>query len=393
MLEFFAPCARGTESFLAEELRQLPIRKVRPLGSGVAFYGDLKDAYRALLWSRTASRVLLVLDRVPAPDADTLYQACRGIPWEDHVLSEGTIAVSAHGTNEQLRNTQFTAQKVKDALCDRLREKSGQRPSVDATAPDVLVNVSLRGEKATVSIDLAGVPLFKRGYRAGPQQGQAPLKETLAAALLMAAGWPQSAAAGGVLVDPLCGSGTIPIEAGLMAADVAPGIFRERWGFERWLGHDEDLWSNLLDQADQRADVGLALLGSQVRVFASDVDAGMVDIAQANARRAGLADALAFGICDVAKASLPPYAGQGSDCGWTLVTNPPYGERLSSFPELPQLYQGLAAFVRTTPRLMKATVITSDPRVDSAFGKAPGSTIKANNGPLEVSIRTYQDLH
>ncbi len=252
-MEFYATCVAGLESILAEELRSLGLKSVRPLTGGVAFFGALKEAYTALLWSRVASRVHLVVCRIEAPDADTLYTNIKEVPWEEHVAGNGTMAVSARGSNENLRDTRFTALRVKDAVCDRIRELCGERPDVDTEAPDVLIHVSLRQHRMTVSIDLSGVSLENRGYRGSTQRHYGDVGETIAAAALLKVGWAEHAAAGSTLVNPSCGDGTVAIEAALMAAGVAPGIMREHWGCTGWLGHDEELWSRLLDEADERA--------------------------------------------------------------------------------------------------------------------------------------------
>jgi len=236
--EFFAVAARGTGAALAAELAGLGTADVREAPAGVAFTGGLEAAYRACLWSRVATRVLLPLGRVAAGTADELYDGARALPWEEHLAPEGTLAVDFSGTNPGITNSHFGALRVKDAICDRFRARSGRRPDVDPTAPDLRVNVHLAGVQAVVSIDLSGDSLHRRGYRAGA--GEAPLKESLAAAILMLAGWPGPARAGAPLLDPCCGSGTLVIEAALMAADRAPGLNR-RMGFTRWRGHDVGL--------------------------------------------------------------------------------------------------------------------------------------------------------
>ena len=252
-LELFARCAGGFEDVLAQELKGLHMARVRPLKGGVSFFGSLSDAYAACLWSRVATRVQLVLARVRADDAETLYREVRGLPWEEHVRVGATISVRAHGTNTSLRNTSFTALKAKDALCDRLREVRGERPNVDAREPDFALDIALHQHKATICINLSGASLHRRGYREDGVQTEAPLKETLAAGILLAAGWPEVAHEGGVLVDPMCGSGTIAIEAALMAAGTPSAILRDSWGFEGWMGHDPQLWRKIVEQAEERS--------------------------------------------------------------------------------------------------------------------------------------------
>ena len=237
VFQFFAACPRNVADLLAAELRALGIEPGREHPAGVGFEGPLEHGYLACLHSRTASRVILTLGEVAADTPEAFYAALVQMPWEDHLEPEGTLAVDTVGESPPwLRHTQFAALKVKDAIVDRFRERTGTRPSVDLERPDLRVNVRFARERAMIGIDLSGEPLHRRGYR---QSGvEAPLKENLAAALLLRAGWPEIAERGGSFVDPMCGSGTLVIEAALIAARVAPGLLRRRFGFERWRGHD-----------------------------------------------------------------------------------------------------------------------------------------------------------
>ena len=187
-MEFFATCSRGFEKVLGDELRAAGVHGVRPLKAGVAFQGGAEDAYRALLWSRVASRVLLTLARIDARDADALYEGVKAIPWEEHVPVGGSIAIDARGTNGRLRDTRFTALRSKDAVCDRLRELRGERPDVDTANPSVRINVGIHDNKATVSLDLAGASLDRRGYASAGKPKGAPLRENLAAGMLLLSG-------------------------------------------------------------------------------------------------------------------------------------------------------------------------------------------------------------
>ena len=289
-MEFFATCVAGLEPILGQELRSLGMQKVRPLTGGVSFDDDLQAAYRALLWSRVASRIQLVLARIDAGDSDMLYMGARAIHWEDHISPEATIAVTARGTNEQLRDSRFTALRVKDAICDRLRELRHGRPDVDSASPDLLIRVHLRSRRATVSLDLSGTSLEDRGYRDAARTSHATIHETLAAAALLACDWPRLACEGGVLIDPNCASGTLCIEAALLAADIAPAITRSRWGFEKWSGHDEDEWIALLSDADKRAQNG----PQNAKVIAFDQRKDELLCAQARAKSAGVAKHVRF---------------------------------------------------------------------------------------------------
>ena len=257
-LEFFASCLAGLEAPLADELKSLGIRSVRPLGGGVAFFCDVRHALKACLWSRLASRIMLVVGRVDARMADLLFEDALELPWEDVVAPGASIAVSAHGMNDELRNTRFTALKVKDAVCDRLREARGERPDVDAECPDAAIDVRVREKRATISLDLSGASLYRRTYLAPDDGAEAPLECALAAGLLALAGWDGRARAGAACVDAACGDGAVVVEAAAVACDLAPGLTRERWGFFGWAQSSPAIWNELIAQADDRFEAGLA---------------------------------------------------------------------------------------------------------------------------------------
>lgn len=385
--ELFARCASGFEGVLAQELKELRMRRVRPLQGGVSFFGTQADAYRACLWSRVATRIQLVLCRASATSAERLYEDVAAFAWEDHVRQGATIAVEAHGTNENLRKTTFTALKVKDALCDRLRNVWGQRPDVDAKNPDFALNVAVHQHKATVYLNLSGTSLHRRGYREDGVQTEAPLKETLAAGMLLAAGWPALADKGGALVDPMCGSGTLAIEAALMAAHVAPGILRATWGFEGWAQHDATAWGNLVAEATQQVEEKRP----QACVIAGDKDAHAVEIARANVRRANVSDIVRLHCDDATNLGrhLRGVTKRGSVPG-LLVANPPYGQRLLSQTELPQVHAALAAAVDAVPAGWRVAIITPDEGIDTALGREPQRTIECHNGPLSVRVRIFE---
>ena len=262
--EFFATCLPGVESLLSDELRALKVRKVRPLAGGVAFYGSPETALRVCLWSRLAGRVNVVVGRVDAFDADALYAGVRNLAWEE-VLAEGaSIAVRANGVNGELRNTQFTALKVKDAVCDRLAEARGARPDVDAQAPDALIEVRLRDDRATVALDLSGASLARRSYLRPEDGPDAPVAVAQAAALLATLEAPERLAAGWGLMDPACDDGILVCEAAGLLVDQAPGLVRDRWGFTGWARLDAEAWDDLLAEADDRLEAGLArVLGAE----------------------------------------------------------------------------------------------------------------------------------
>ncbi|MDP6042636.1 MAG: THUMP domain-containing protein, partial [Candidatus Latescibacteria bacterium] len=231
----FATTPRGLEALLADEIRDLGGEEVRVVRSGVGFVGDREVAYRLCLWSRVAGRVLLTLGEFEAETPEALYEGVQGIDWSEHLMPEGTLAVTCASVQSEISHTHFGALKVKDAIVDQFRDRMGVRPSVEVIQPDVRVNLYLFRNQATLSLDLSGESLHRRGYRVAG--GEAPLKEHLAAALLLRARWLEVAKAGGSLIDPMCGSGTFLVEAAMMAGDVAPGLSRSYFGFENWLQH------------------------------------------------------------------------------------------------------------------------------------------------------------
>ncbi len=373
----FATTAKGLEPLLADELTALGASDVRPTRAGVAFTGDLELAYRACLWSRLASRILLLLDHFTITNADDLYAAIKAVAWEQHLTADGTLAVEFTGGGSGIDHTRFGAQRVKDGVVDRLRERTGRRPSVDPARPDLRIHLHLARGEAQLYIDLAGEPLHRRGYRL--EAGAAPLKESLAAALLLRAGWPEIAAAGGGLVDPLCGSGTLPIEAALIAADCAPGIDRDYYGFEGWLGHMPALWQQLHAEARERRSVGLGRLPA---IAASDSDGAVVALAEANATRAGLAGKIHFSVAPLT--AVQP-VGEGAGL---VITNPPYGERLEAQEGLGRLYADLGATLRERFEGWRAAIFTGNPPLGLCLGLKARRSHTFWNGPIECRLLT-----
>jgi 23S rRNA (guanine2445-N2)-methyltransferase / 23S rRNA (guanine2069-N7)-methyltransferase len=311
-----------------------------------------------------------------------LYAATREVAWEDHVSASGTIAVDATGTNSALRNTQFSAVRVKDAIVDRLREVKGERPGVDRDSPDVRVNLVVAGERGKLAIDLSGQPLHRRGYRQSGVQVTAPMKETLAASVLEIAGWRAIAAQGGAFLDPLCGSGTLVIEAAMAAADIAPGLFRSGWGFERWSGHDESAWTRLLDEADGRCERGLESL---VPIEGSDRDGAAVDIAVACARRAGLGRHVTFEVRPLSQAAPPSGARYG-----LIASNPPYGERMGDSVSVATLHAELSVLLRGAFIEWDAAFITSDESIERGMRMHSQGVTSLMNGRIPASVYVFR---
>ena len=322
----FITAPAGTADLAAAELTAFGATDVKALRAGVECAGTLEHAYRACLWSRVANRVLLPIAQFPAPTPEALYDGARGVDWGAHLAADGTLAVDCTTGRSAITHTQYAALKVKDAVVDQFRERTGGRPSVDVATPDVQLNLHIDRDVATLAIDLSGDSLHRRGYR-GPQ-GAAPLKENLAAAILLRAGWPEIARAehGAVgLVDPMCGAGSLVIEAALIAADVAPGLLRTYFGFLRWRGHDAPLWQQLLEEANARRGAGSI---EHVALRAYDRDPAAVRATLDNTARAGFARLVHAERRDLA--DLPPAPAPRG----LVVVNPPYGERIGEVTEL-----------------------------------------------------------
>lgn len=379
---FFVTCPRGMDYLLGDELRALGLEPFRNAPAGVWARGDLAGGYRACLWSRLASRVILHLEDVPAGSADGMLEATRALPWEDHIPVEGRFRVTFQGRNDEIRNTQFGAQKVKDGIVDRFRERSGKRPSVDASQPDVTVSARLHRSTLSLGIDLSGDSLHRRGYRT--DKGQAPLRESLAAALLIRAGWPGVAAEGGDFYDPMCGSGTIVIESAMMACDMAPGRKREHWGFEGWQGHDPELWLSLRQEAERRAHEGRQR--KLPAIVGHDQDSRVIAAAWRNIQRAGLE-----GVVHVECHSIGSWQPerQVAEHG-LLLTNPPYGERLSEKKQLAALYQSLGSLALGHFRGWRLGVFTGAPEFGKSIGLRSYRKYKLFNGKLPAQLLLFE---
>ncbi len=379
--QFFATTSRGTEPLLAAELPALGAASVSSGRSGVSFEGGMEVAYRVCLWSRFASRVLMPLSGFAAATPEDLYAGVRTIDWSQHISADGTLAVDCHSAESHIDHTHFASLKVKDAIVDQIREASGIRPSVDLQRPDLRVNLYLYRNEATVSIDLAGEGLHKRGYRL--HGGQAPLKENLAAAILARANWPEIAAAGGGLIDPMCGSGTLCIEAAMMAADIAPGLRRSYFGFRRWKGFDAELWETLLEDAKKRRLEGLPKLPP---LLGCDIDPDAVRLAQANVDRAGLGGMVKIEQCELANATPEKSSSDGAGL---LVANPPYGERLGEQKTIEPLYARLGSTLKAHFGDWQAAVFTGNPKLAGALRLRPHRSYSLYNGPIKCRLLCF----
>lgn len=377
--EFFAAAPKGIEPILQEELRDLGGGESRVTAGGVHFSGPLSLALRACLWSRTAGRVLFSLGRFPVGGTADISETVRSIPWEDHAVPGKTLAVDFNGSGSGIDNTMYGAQLVKDAVVDRLRSRRGVRPDVDPKSPDLLINCRLARGYLSVHIDLSGDSLHLRGYR---QEGfAAPLRENLAAALLIKAGWPAVAADGGTLIDLMCGAGTFVIEAALIGADTAPGLLRTRWGFTGWQGHDPALWNTLTEEARERRDAGMA---RAPRCYGFDDDPRAIKAAAHNAARAGMVSLVQFEKRALDAAVTKPEYRTG-----LIVTNPPYGKRMGTEEDLAALYARLGDVLKKRFPRWRAAVFTGEPELGKRMGLRAGRVNKFFNGAIPCVLLQF----
>jgi len=380
-LKLSATCPKGLGSLLVPELTGLGAENVRETPAGVAFEGTLATAYRACLWSRFANRILLQLSEFAANDADDMYEGIKRLPWHEHIAPGKTLAVDFSGRTESIRNTQFGAQRCKDGIVDSIRAQGGLRPNVDVKAPDLRVNVRLYRGKVTVAIDLAGTSLHRRGYRL--DGGKAPLKENLAAAVLTRAGWPEYAQAGWCLIDPMCGSGTLLLEAAMMALNHAPGLERLHWGFDGWRQHNPAQWQAIVADARDKV-LTEAPGGLEIRGYDGDIAA--IRRAEENIHRLGLDRLVRVLPKSINQLTRPTHRDMAQGL---LVCNPPWGERLSDSSAMNYLYRELGETMDREFRGWQAAVLTSNPSLGRAIGLRSHRQYTLNNGALDVQILLF----
>ncbi len=368
----------GAASVLAEELAQFGAHDIRERSHDVKFQGTLEVGYRACLWSRTATRVLLSLGSIDAGSSKSVYDAVKRIDWREHLATGATLACDCSGGNESIRHTIYGSQLLKDAVCDNLRDATGERPNIKPERPDVLLHLHVEGPTALLSVDFSGESLHRRGYRT--EGGRAPLKENVAAAVLLRAGWPGICERGGMLLDPMCGSGTFLTEGALIAADAAPALDRDYFGFTGWRGHDAGLWVQLCAEARERRSARPA----RRCIVGSDVDADAVRMALVNGGRAGVADWL-----HVEKRSLGELVAPKGGVG-LIATNPPYGERIGAESGLPALYSELGLTLRDRFQGWQAAILTGNPPLARNLGIYAKRTHRFYNGTIECRLLRFE---
>lgn len=382
-MKFFASCGKGLEYLLADELMALGSARATAAIAGANVEGTLADAQRAVLWSRLASRVLWPIAEFDCPDEHALYAGVAAIDWPTHLAQGDTVAVDAHVSGEAITHARYAAQRVKDAVVDVMRAKTGTRPDVDVESPDLRLNLVLRKGRAIVSVDLSGGPMHRRGWRT--RQGEAPLKENLAAAVLLRGQWPKVYAEGGSLLDPMCGSGTLLIEGALMAADVAPGLQRHGNGVPtRWRGFDSAHWRALVDDARKREAAGMNAL--RPVFFGRDTDPHAIRAAQDNAVLAGLAGLIDLKIGDVRSldaGAVDAASGDDAASRGVVVCNPPYDARLHADPAL---YRALGDALKRAVPHWRASVLCGDAELAFATGLRAQKKYQVFNGAIECTL-------
>lgn len=369
---YFATTSKGLEEVLAGEVRALGGKEVRPAAGGVSFSGDTELGYRTNLWLRTAHHVLLVLSEFPAATPDDLYEGVRAAPWPDIFAVRKTIAVHATVRESGITHSRFAAQKAKDAVADRFREKLGSRPDVDLRSPDVRINVRIVRDACTLSLDLSGESLNRRGYRGDPEE--ASLRETLAAGMLLLAGWNGLTS----LIDPACGAGTIPIEAALISTNTAPGSLGRGFGFQHLSGYDRRLWEALLAEAD-----GRERRRKIPRIEGSDLSEAAVRGARRNVRRAGVQ-----GLVDLRRRDILDLAPEGPP--GIILCNPPYGVRMRPGPETESFYRALGEALKKRCRGWTAYVLSGNPEATRHIGLKATRRFPLMNGPIDCRLLKYE---
>lgn len=370
-MEFFATCGRGMEEVLAGELTALEMAGVSTGRGGVKFTGGLADCHRANLWLRTANRVMIPLTSFSCDSPQSLYNGVSSVPWNDYLTPSMTLAVDCNLRDSALTHSHTTALKAKDAIVDTIRDRCGSRPNIDTTDPDLRVNIHLLKNRCTVSLDSSGAPLDRRGYRT--ERNEAPLRETLAAAIILSTGWDGTVP----LSDPLCGSGTLLIEAALIASRRAPGMGRS-FGFERWPGFDASEWDKELEIAR-----GEILEKLPAQILGSDSDGRTIATARRNAERAGVRDLIALTRHDLADFSPPPGAG-------VVVCNPPYGERMGEVEALVPFYRQIGDLFKQRCKGNTAWIFTGSQELSKNVGLKATRRIPLWNGPLECRLLKYE---
>ena len=358
----------GLEGVLADELRALGAEDVTEGNRVVYFKGDKETLYKANFACRTAVRVLKPFLTLNSTSADDLYEQLKSFDWEQLMSVKTTFAIDATVYSENFNNSRFVTYRVKDAIADFFNEKYGKRPSIRVSNPDIRFDVHISGREVTLSLDSSGEPLFKRGWRVG--QTDAPINEVLAAGIILLSGWDGKTD----LIDPMCGSGTFLIEAALIGANIAPGVYRDHYAFQQWPGYDEELFSNIYNDDSAEREF-------THKIYGSDIEGKAIAIARANVKSAGLNKYIELERRDINEIEIVPAGG-------TLISNPPYGERLN-VEDIESLYHDLGYKFKHTFQGYNVWLICYDNELSYKIGLKPSIRYKLNNGGLDCELLEY----
>jgi len=379
---FFATCSKGIEDILQKELEQLGIQETKIHTGGVAFEGDIENAYKACLWSRVASRILLQLKEFTISSDDDLYSEIISIDWSEHFSEDETLAIDCFSSHSIVTHSHYAALRVKDAIVDQFTQNTTYRPSIDKDNPDIRLNLYLSDKQCLIYLDLSGEALHKRGYR--QQAGSAPLRETLAASMLYRAKWSSFYEQGLPFFDPMCGSGTLLIEAAMMAANIAPGLLRDRFGFDCWKQFDQSQWQKIQSDAEEKKQQAMHSLPV---ICGSDNSEQLVGIARSNIESAGLSSAIKVTLQD-ATTNLVPC--KGTDKQGLIVTNPPYGKRIGQVQLLRTLYHRFGVQLKANFDGWTAVIITSEAELAQSLGLRAFRKNTLFNGALKATLYQYR---
>lgn len=367
--EIIATTLFGLEEVLAAELRDLGAEDVEVLSRAVSYQGDKAMLYKSNLLLRTAVKILLPIKSFNAANEQQLYDKIQTIDWEEYFSYNKTFAIDASVYSEVFTHSKYVALKTKDAIADQFRERHGIRPSVDTENPDLRINIHIHDRDVFVSIDSSGASLSKRNYK--QLQTEAPISEVLAAGIIYLSGWDKKSD----FIDPMCGSGTIPIEAAMIACNIPAGRNRN-FGFESWLDFEPELWENVKNEAEK------GVLSPDIKVFAQDIDNKSIDVAIANAKRAGVKGLITFDRADFFNSS------HNCDKG-VVVINPPYGERLQ-IDEITNFYKEMGSRLKHFYQGCDAWIISANYDALKNFGLRPSRKIKLYNGSLECRLQKFE---
>jgi 23S rRNA G2445 N2-methylase RlmL len=365
-------CAKGITPFLKQEILDLGFPVLSETVAGIATEGSLDDTLRLNLLLRTGHRVLFLISEFTACDADALYRQVSKIAWEDYIAEDGYFCVTSSVDNRNIRDSRYANVRCKDAIVDRIREKRGKRPDSGPDQDRVVINLYWKGDRCSLYFDTSGEPLSRRGYRKIPMT--APMQETLAAAVIMASGW----SGGGNFINPMCGSGTLAIEAALRGLSIAPGLLRDNFGFMHIKGFKEPLWKEL--RALVKGEVKKAI---GCRIVATDIRREVVEAAKRNAALAGVERFIEFAVCDYADTAVPGGSG-------IVILNPEYGERMGKIRELESVYKGIGDFFKQKCKGYTGYIFTGNLDLAKKVGLRAKRRVPFFNGRIECRLLEYE---